>query len=161
MSELPEEIKEAVAYSAKNWPRTLNAESLLRELDALARRVHVLTSTASESTTVRLTERNKTLEHRLRQALKGATDRSAGHMRSLARWAIEEFDKRQARSRLYDVQATVRGVCVEMEHYTGPKAYVAVPRDVFAAWLDRLRAVSSPSSEGTAQPPGAHAHRGA
>lgn len=40
--ELPKEIREAVAYSGRHWPRTLDAETLLRELDALARRVYVL-----------------------------------------------------------------------------------------------------------------------
>jgi hypothetical protein len=40
--ELPQEVREAVAYSAKNWPKTLTAEQLLRELDALARRIYVL-----------------------------------------------------------------------------------------------------------------------
>jgi hypothetical protein len=42
MTELPKEIKEAVAYSAQNWPRILTAEQLIRELDTLARRVYIL-----------------------------------------------------------------------------------------------------------------------
>lgn len=45
MSDLPREIREAVAYTAQHWPRTLTAEILLRELDALARRVYVLAKT--------------------------------------------------------------------------------------------------------------------
>lgn len=42
--ELPKEIREAVAYSARHWPKQLDAEGLLRELDALAQRVYVLSS---------------------------------------------------------------------------------------------------------------------
>lgn len=44
---LPVEIREAVTYTAQHWPRTLTAETLLRELDALARRVYVLASTVA------------------------------------------------------------------------------------------------------------------
>lgn len=49
MTDLPSEIREAVAYSARNWPKKLTAEQLLRELDALARRVYVLATTNSDA----------------------------------------------------------------------------------------------------------------
>lgn len=40
--ELPREIKEAVVYTARHWPRQLNSETLLQELNALAQRVYTL-----------------------------------------------------------------------------------------------------------------------
>lgn len=45
MNELPQEIREAVVYSARNWPKTLDARRLLVELEALARRVYTLAKT--------------------------------------------------------------------------------------------------------------------
>ena len=42
---LPMEIKEAVVYTARNWPKTLTAEKLLVELNALAQRVYILAKT--------------------------------------------------------------------------------------------------------------------
>jgi len=43
--ELPPDVMEAVAFTATAWPKTLDAQGLLRELDALAQRVSVLAKT--------------------------------------------------------------------------------------------------------------------
>jgi hypothetical protein len=43
--ELPQEVKEAVVYTAKNWPKTLTSVTLLKELNALATRVYILAVT--------------------------------------------------------------------------------------------------------------------
>lgn len=43
--ELPQEIKEVVADTVRNWPKALDSRTLLRELSALAQRVYLLAST--------------------------------------------------------------------------------------------------------------------
>lgn len=47
--ELPREIRELVSYSAQNWPKQLDSVGLLRELDALARRIYVLVEAQHEA----------------------------------------------------------------------------------------------------------------
>lgn len=46
--DLPQEIKETVVYSARNWPKILDAKTMLRELNALAQRVYVLAKTEDQ-----------------------------------------------------------------------------------------------------------------
>ena len=41
--DLPREVKEVIAYTASQWPKTLDSRALLAELHALAVRVYVLT----------------------------------------------------------------------------------------------------------------------
>ena len=47
VGDLPREVKDAVVYSARNWPKALTAEQLLSELNTLAHRVYVLAVTAA------------------------------------------------------------------------------------------------------------------
>lgn len=47
--ELPKEVRELVTYSAQNWPKKLDSVGLLRELDALARRIYVFVESQHEA----------------------------------------------------------------------------------------------------------------
>jgi hypothetical protein len=51
MITLPHEIKEAIVYSMKNWPKQLDSKGLLLELEALATRVYILATIKDDKIT--------------------------------------------------------------------------------------------------------------